>query len=211
VRPHGVGSWNGRGSAFLFHVSHAANTVMPALVAELSAALPSLVLVGASAWNAYIITPLLTEDLDCVAAGTAAELRAALGLALSRVAEAEHVCRALSVLEAVSALGPPAHRQHPLGEKDRVEEEEAATSELRDLHGRYTGCWQSVDVCCWLGRQLFVCTSPPGTQACMDMCLYSRPSAHSQLHAWQSRYLAPIQDGWQVSSRQSQPQAIRPP
>lgn len=99
--------WDGAGSPFLLHLSNASFVALPHLVAELQAALDPCppVLVGASAWNLYLNTPIDTEDLDFVVADVSRDkLLACLQQAIDNTCAVPAVATALGILDAISPL-----------------------------------------------------------------------------------------------------------
>jgi len=101
-------TWDGKGSAYQFHLARGVIVIRPYLLETLQTKLETafeLVVVGNAAWNAYLGTPLL---VDCLELGVVVpadhSLEEDFAAAVVNVLHVPAVLHALTVLQAVSAL-----------------------------------------------------------------------------------------------------------
>jgi hypothetical protein len=109
--------WDGRGSPYMFHLNRVAHKMMPLLVQSLvqRVGVGNMVLVGGAGWNAYLSTPLNTDDLDfAVRAAVADALRDHVNSTVRELLRDADVCKALDCVQRV--CGGSASHLYPLSD-----------------------------------------------------------------------------------------------
>jgi hypothetical protein len=99
--------WDGAGNPFLFHLNRIGFMLIPKLVHALVERIgrANMVLVGGSAWNAYLTTPLDTDDVDfTVRSAACPSLHDHITSAVVELLNRDDVCTALASLQQVGDL-----------------------------------------------------------------------------------------------------------
>lgn len=106
-RPYQRVVWDGQGNPYSFHLHHVVRVCLPYLVEALYQLCPAPgpLLVGASAWNAYLDMPFDTTDLDFMI------------VLHNETGQHAHVFQDL-LLQVVAAAGVHPHVQHSLAVLD---------------------------------------------------------------------------------------------
>lgn len=99
--------WDGTGNPFLFHLNRIGFMLIPKLVNALVERIgrANMVLVGGSAWNAYLTTPLDTDDVDfTVRSAACPSLYDHITSAVVELLNMDDVCTALASLQQVGEV-----------------------------------------------------------------------------------------------------------
>ena len=116
--------WDGEGNPFLFHLNRVGHMLIPRLIKALIHRIgrENMVLVGGSAWNVYLATPLDTDDVDfTVRASACAALHDNVTAAVIEVLSRDDVCSNLASLQQVGGLGWSARAKRRMRKRKRNE------------------------------------------------------------------------------------------